>query len=352
MICSSVNRFFTSNLLSMGLDSKLRRYSIPGGRRAYQSDKNLVHIQNAKAKIEQSVMPNLWALGPALQNEASGQLVDIVKQSTMVAREAVKQLTTQRDALRASQSELKQKVQESHARLESLAETVAKQKAEAASVVALVQQMYAEKEAERIASFSTMLQELRSDFAMLQADSKRIQSEQLESLNKSQKEAARIVQVVGNTGLTGNYQKIAEAEGKQADLWRWITIGFFAVGIVIAVVTFVKFLYEPLSPETALSILIRLVFAVAIATPAWYLAKESARHRTNADRARQTELELASLGPFIELMPEEKKNEIREELTRRYFGNQAQEHTAEPPINIQKLADIATKLMKAAKREP
>ena len=33
MICSSVNRFFTSNLLSMGLDSKLRRYSNPGGRR-------------------------------------------------------------------------------------------------------------------------------------------------------------------------------------------------------------------------------------------------------------------------------------------------------------------------------
>jgi len=38
MICSSVNRFFTSNLLSMGLDSKLRRYSIPGGRRDYNGD--------------------------------------------------------------------------------------------------------------------------------------------------------------------------------------------------------------------------------------------------------------------------------------------------------------------------
>jgi len=33
MICSSLNRFFTSNLLSMGLDSKLRRYSNQGGRR-------------------------------------------------------------------------------------------------------------------------------------------------------------------------------------------------------------------------------------------------------------------------------------------------------------------------------
>jgi hypothetical protein len=32
MICSSVKRFFMSNLLYVGLDSKLTRYSIPGGR--------------------------------------------------------------------------------------------------------------------------------------------------------------------------------------------------------------------------------------------------------------------------------------------------------------------------------
>ena len=31
MICSSVNLFFTSNLLSSGLDSRVRRYSNPGG---------------------------------------------------------------------------------------------------------------------------------------------------------------------------------------------------------------------------------------------------------------------------------------------------------------------------------
>ena len=30
MICSSVNLFFTSNLLSSGLDSRVRRYSNPG----------------------------------------------------------------------------------------------------------------------------------------------------------------------------------------------------------------------------------------------------------------------------------------------------------------------------------
>lgn len=316
---------------------------------AYQSNKNPGHIQNAKSKIEQSVMPNLWALGPTPQAGANAQLIDFVNQSTKAARDAVKQLVNQRDALKASQSALTQQVQESQTRLESLAETVAKQKAEAASAVADVNRMYAEKEVERISSFSTTLQELRAAFATFQADSERIQSEKLESLNKSKEEAARIVQVVGNTGITGNYQKIAVAEGKQANFWRWVTVVFFCVGISIAAVTFWKFLHEPFSPETAWSALIRLVYAVAITAPAWYSAKESARHRTNADRAKQTELELASFGPFIELMTEEKKNEIREELTKRYFGNQASEHTAEPPISIQKLADIAMRLMKAAK---
>lgn len=316
---------------------------------AYQSNKNPGHIQNAKSKIEQSVMPNLWALGPTPQAGANAQLIDFVNQSTKAARDAVKQLVNQRDALKACQSALTQQVQESQTRLESLAETVAKQKAEAASAVADVNRMYAEKEVERISSFSTTLQELRAAFATFQADSERIQSEKLESLNKSKEEAARIVQVVGNTGITGNYQKIAVAEGKQANFWRWVTVVFFCMGIFIAAVTFWKFLHEPFSPETAWSALIRLVYAVAITAPAWYSAKESARHRTNADRAKQTELELASFGPFIELMTEEKKNEIREELTKRYFGNQASEHTAEPPISIQKLADIAMRLMKAAK---
>jgi len=317
---------------------------------SYQSNKKPGHLQNAKAQVEQSVLSQLWALGPSPQAVDNSPLVDVVNQATKAARDAIKQLTTQRDALKAHQAALTQQVQDAQARLESLTESVSKQRAEAASVVAVVQQMYAEKEAERITAFSTMLQELRSEFTKLQTDSEKTQAARLESLKTSQEQASQIVQVVGNTGITGNYQKIANAEGKQANNWRRMTVFFFASGIVIAVATFLKFWHEPFSPETAWSVLIRLMYAVAITAPAWYTAKESARHRSNADRARQTELELASLGPFIELMPEEKKHQIREELTKRYFGNQVSEHTAEPPISIQKLGDVAIELMKAAKK--
>jgi hypothetical protein len=317
----------------------------------YQSNRNQGHIQNAKAHIEQSVMSQLWTFLPAQPGVETIKLGEVVNQATQAARDAIQQLVAQRDALSSRQSALAQQVQDSQTRLESLAESVAKQKAEAASVVAVVQQMYAEKESERGAVFESMLKELRAEFSALQAESEKTQLERLDSLRTSQEQAAKIVQVVGNTGITGNYQKIANAEGEQANLWRWITVTFFGAGIAIAVATFWKFWQEPFSPENAWSVLIRLMYALAITAPAWYTAKESARHRTNADRARQTELELASLGPFIELMPEDKKHQIREELTMRYFGNQIPEqHTAEPPFNFKEIGELAVEIVKAVKK--
>jgi hypothetical protein len=90
------------------------------------------------------------------------------------------------------------------------------------------------------------------------------------------------------------------------------------------------FLNAESTPEHAWSAAIRLLYAIAVTAPAWYAAKESARHRSNADSARRTELELASLGPFIELMPEEKKIAIREALVEKYFGNGTVPHEVIP----------------------
>lgn len=63
-------------------------------------------------------------------------------------------------------------------------------------------------------------------------------------------------------------------------------------------------------------------------------ALESARHRTNADRARQTELELASLGPFIELMKDPDKEEIRKSLIPTYFGRPVDAHEIKTVLDV------------------
>jgi hypothetical protein len=73
------------------------------------------------------------------------------------------------------------------------------------------------------------------------------------------------------------------------------------------------------------------------------------RHRTNSDRARQTELELASVGPFIELLPEEKKIQIREELTKQYFGKSVEPHTINSPMDSLPVKEVV-ELLKLFKK--
>ncbi|MBL0223238.1 MAG: hypothetical protein IPQ17_11085 [Xanthomonadales bacterium] len=94
----------------------------------------------------------------------------------------------------------------------------------------------------------------------------------------------------------------------------------------MATATFYRFYHEPVTTTNTLAIAIRLLYALAVAAPAFYTARESARHRTNADRARQTELELASLGPFIELLKDQDKDEIRKSLISTYFGRPIDPH--------------------------
>lgn len=56
----------------------------------------------------------------------------------------------------------------------------------------------------------------------------------LTSLNDQLEKAKRIVNVVGNVGITGNYQRYAEAERKAADRWRWIAVGAFLLAALSA----------------------------------------------------------------------------------------------------------------------
>lgn len=67
--------------------------------------------------------------------------------------------------------------------------------------------------------------------------------------------------------------------------------------------------------------LIRLIAAAALSYPATYAARESSKHRRLETINRNAELELASINPFIEILPEAKKQAIKEKLVEKYFGN-------------------------------
>ena len=90
------------------------------------------------------------------------------------------------------------------------------------------------------------------------------------------------------------------------------------------------------------TLLARFAIAISISVPALYTARESARHRTNADRAKQVELELASLSPFLETLPDDEKDKIISQLTPKYFGILPDDHKVESPVDITKIIEKLT----------
>jgi hypothetical protein len=321
---------------------------------SFISNKNAGHINNAVALVDQNIYPLMWVFAArdddtkqAANGSASAVALDTLNSETSTSFAI---LTAQREDQKTQIAKLSQAVAEQFVKLEGMVTIIATQKADAASVVATVNQAYTKEETERLTSFNTTVKGMEEKFKLFQDKTEDAASGVLIALEKSKVDAAALVEVAGVTVVTGNYQTNATKEGNTANLWRYITVGIFGVGAALACFTFYKFYTEPFSQDSAVSVLIRLLYAIVITTPAIYTAKESARHRTNSDQARQTELELASIGPFIELMPEDKKVAIREELTKKYFGNQIAAHEVEAPFGPRDVKDLAIEVVKAARK--
>ena len=317
---------------------------------SYLGNKNPGHIVNAASQLEQSVLPLLWAFAPQVQALPQPNLSELLEQQAASAAQAIHQLLTQRDELAIKLQNEVSRADALSTRLDGMIEAATKERAEAAAAVAKLERAFAEKEIERATAFEASLKKNREDFDLFEGKSKKDSAALIAALEVQKSKAAQIVQVVGNIGVTGNYQQIANAEAKQANFWRWATVLIFLAGISVAGATFIKYWSQPFSTENTWSVVIRLLYAIAITVPAWYTARESARHRTNADRARQTELELASIGPFIELMPEERKVAIREELTKVYFGKQVDAHEVKIPLDVTVMKDLAIELAKVLRK--
>jgi len=141
----------------------------------------------------------------------------------------------------------------------------------------------------------------------------------INDLNAKLAEANKIVNIVGNVGVTGNYQNIANQNKKSADFFRWVALGFMAAMSILLIWSLIE-----ISKNGEFNLyksLVRILMAAVLTYPAVYASRESSKHRKLETQNRSLELELASIGPFIELLPEDKKQKIKEELASKYFGN-------------------------------
>lgn len=136
----------------------------------------------------------------------------------------------------------------------------------------------------------------------------------MESL-KAQTE--KLVGVIGESGLVAGYQTHANAEAKESNRWRIATviIGALAVAVLAWAV------YEGRSDSSWLGLVAKSGVSVALGALATYTGRLAARAHKRASSYRNRELALAALGPYLEALPDEKKQELYQRLATEFFTN-------------------------------
>lgn len=164
----------------------------------------------------------------------------------------------------------------------------------------------------------------------------------IEGLNSKLGEAKKIVNIIGNVGVTGNYQNIANRHSLSAEIFRGIALFFMVLMSGLLIWSIIDLSTGEFNLYKSL---VRILAAAVLTYPAVYASRESTRHRNLETKNRNLELELASLGPFIELLPEDKKQKIKEDLVNKYFGNSiaAEKNDEGEDISI----NVMEKLLKA-----
>jgi len=329
---------------------------------AYLANNNTAHLNNARNQVESSVLVNVKRLLPIgfpvhPQTEAA-----LERYKANFSRTKTRFEKEQKE-LRAEAEQLRSNLAEQNAMLASAQKEVSATRAENEALLSDLRQAdisrveAANSEAKealvkREQSLGTFLTRQKSKVSStldkLHADG----SDTLQSLRNKRDEASQLVQSVGDLLTTGTYADRASKETAKADQFRYITISLFGIGLLIIISNYLVYaigsaFVDGMSlAESWQSLLVRVTTGAAVTIPAFYTARESARHRTNADIAKQRELELTTLGPFIELLPDAQKAAIRDRLTDRYFGNDVPAHEIKMSSDAEAVAQVLKDTLK------
>lgn len=161
------------------------------------------------------------------------------------------------------------------------------------------------------------------------------------ALSELKERAQDIVGVIARTGMTGGYQEYEKEERASADRWRKYAV-WFGLGAVVVLVAGLVLSFVRDADEIGHNIASAALTATLLGL-ATYAARQSARHRHHATGARNTALELASLGPYLETLDAERRQEVIEAFAFVFFGQRPlveDESDAVAPAHVQAAFDL------------
>jgi hypothetical protein len=165
--------------------------------------------------------------------------------------------------------------------------------------------------------YDALLKQTGEALASLQSESSAKVNGLLEQMNQNKKKSQDLVGIITDTGMVGGYQRVANEERKSAHNWRKVALGSLIALVGFAVFAFVETLGHEIRWDQFAT---RIFVAVSFGILAAYAALQADKHERSERRNRKTELELASILPYLHDLPQDKQFKIREELAMRMFG--------------------------------
>lgn len=147
----------------------------------------------------------------------------------------------------------------------------------------------------------------------------------LDDGNLKHKAILELYELTAGDSVGAGYIKNANDEKDEANMWRWISIGFISLTVVwLGFVYFCNtgmFEFCKINSDdfwtkiiTAFSLTGVMLYGAA------YSSQQSTKHRNNEKKARWFALEIKSFDPFISSLKEEQQHKLKEELSKRIFG--------------------------------
>jgi hypothetical protein len=300
---------------------------------AFVGSGNQANLANALANLDNATNVFVWTFFNRPVKGAKPQF-EAVESVRGAAEKAIASISARGEQFQRAVAATGAQLQGQNERIDQLNATLEEVRSGSTAAIASIQQQFSENLSAYRTEFDDLKTKFRSTQQEFSAEATQKAKDLIRELESQRDQAAKIVQVVGNIGVTGNYQKRAADEQTQANLWRGITLALFGSGVLLVTVNLILNFTGHVDLPTLIA---RFAIAVTVAIPALYTARESARHRTNADRAKQTELELASLSPFLEGLDATKRKEIIASLATSYFGQHVETHEVKAPVSLDEI---------------
>lgn len=171
----------------------------------------------------------------------------------------------------------------------------------------------------------------------------------IDEIMEKRDKARQMLNVIGQEGTAAHYLDTAVKHTKTANLFRWISLGLMLI-ICIFILTMI---WSSQGEFNWQRYALRLLSISIFIYPATYAARESSKHRNLAHQRETAAVELVSIEPFIELLDDAKKQEIKEKLTEKYFGNghsHPQQTNATAPETVP--IDMIERIIKLIRLQP